>query len=67
MSVSTKHTLALTNRGGATTAELLDLAAEIRAGVQATFDIRSARRRIYSNCSILNYPDYRPYAPVLTG
>jgi UDP-N-acetylmuramate dehydrogenase len=38
--VSTKHTLALTNRGGATTAELLDLAAEIRAGVEDRFGIR---------------------------
>jgi UDP-N-acetylmuramate dehydrogenase len=38
--VSTKHTLALTNRGGATTAELLDLAGEIRAGVEVKFGIR---------------------------
>jgi UDP-N-acetylmuramate dehydrogenase len=37
--VSTKHALALTNRGGATTAELLDLAAEIRDGVQERFGI----------------------------
>src|SRR6185312_11672006 len=35
--VSTKHTLALTNRGGATTAELLALAHEIRDGVHARF------------------------------
>jgi UDP-N-acetylmuramate dehydrogenase len=40
VAISTKHTLALTNRGGATTAELLDLAAEIRAGVEARFGIR---------------------------
>ncbi len=40
VSLSTKHTLALTNRGGATTAELLALAAEIRAGVEAAFGIR---------------------------
>jgi UDP-N-acetylmuramate dehydrogenase len=40
VAVSTKHTLALTNRGGASTAELLDLAREIRAGVQARFGIR---------------------------
>jgi UDP-N-acetylmuramate dehydrogenase len=38
--VSTKHSLALTNRGGATTAELLDLAREIRDGVEARFGIR---------------------------
>jgi UDP-N-acetylmuramate dehydrogenase len=40
VAVSTKHSLALTNRGGATTAELLDLAGEIRTGVEATFGIR---------------------------
>jgi UDP-N-acetylmuramate dehydrogenase len=40
VAVSTKHTLALTNRGGATTAELLDLGREIRAGVQAEFGVR---------------------------
>jgi UDP-N-acetylmuramate dehydrogenase len=40
VAVSTKHTLALTNRGGATTADLLDLAAEIRAGVENRFGIR---------------------------
>jgi len=40
VSVSTKHSLALTNRGGATTAELLSLAAEIRAGVEDRFGIR---------------------------
>ncbi len=40
VSVSTKHTLALTNRGAGTTAELLDLAAEIRDGVQARFGVR---------------------------
>ena len=38
--VSTKHSLALTNRGGATTAQLLDLAREIRDGVEARFGIR---------------------------
>jgi UDP-N-acetylmuramate dehydrogenase len=40
VAISTKHALALTNRGGATTAELLDLAAEIRAGVQGRFGVR---------------------------
>jgi UDP-N-acetylmuramate dehydrogenase len=39
VAVSTKHTLALTNRGGATTAELLDLAREIRDGVETKFGI----------------------------
>ena len=37
--ISTKHTLALTNRGGATTADLLALAREIRAGVRDRFGV----------------------------
>ncbi|MEY9215148.1 UDP-N-acetylmuramate dehydrogenase [Thermobifida halotolerans] len=37
--ISTKHTLALTNRGGATTADLLALAREVRAGVAEVFGI----------------------------
>ena len=40
VSVSTKHTLALTNRGGATTAQLLELARVIRDGVAERFGIR---------------------------
>ena len=51
VSVSTKHTLALTNRGGATTAELLELAAEIRAGVRARFDIRLGPEAHLRNCT----------------
>ncbi|WP_370616275.1 UDP-N-acetylmuramate dehydrogenase [Mumia sp. Pv 4-285] len=38
--VSGKHTLALTNRGGATGYELLALAREIRDGVETKFDVR---------------------------
>ncbi len=38
--LSTKHVLALTNRGGATTAEILALADHIRAGVEDAFGIR---------------------------
>ncbi|MER5642380.1 UDP-N-acetylmuramate dehydrogenase [Kitasatospora sp. NPDC002227] len=37
--LSTKHTLALTNRGAATTADLLALAREIRDGVRAAFGV----------------------------
>ncbi|KHL16347.1 UDP-N-acetylmuramate dehydrogenase [Mumia flava] len=37
--ISTKHSLALTNRGGATAYELLALAREIRAGVEAKFGV----------------------------
>jgi UDP-N-acetylmuramate dehydrogenase len=51
VSVSTKHTLALTNRGGATTSELLELAAEVRAGVEARFGIRLGPEAHLSNCS----------------
>jgi UDP-N-acetylmuramate dehydrogenase len=38
--ISAKHTLALVNRGGATTAELLALAREIRDGVEDAFGVR---------------------------
>lgn len=42
VSVSRKHALALVNRGGATTRELLGLANEIREGVWARFGVRLA-------------------------
>lgn len=51
VAVSTKHSLALTNRGGATTAELLELAAEIRAGVQSRFGIRLGPEAHLRNCT----------------
>ncbi|MEV5376886.1 UDP-N-acetylmuramate dehydrogenase [Streptomyces nondiastaticus] len=37
--ISTKHTLALTNRGSATTEDLLALAREVRAGVHEAFGV----------------------------
>ncbi|MFC7218972.1 UDP-N-acetylmuramate dehydrogenase [Streptomyces polyrhachis] len=37
--ISSKHTLALTNRGEATTADLLTLAREVRDGVRETFGV----------------------------
>ncbi len=37
--LSTKHVLALTNRGGATAADIRALAAEVQAGVRAAFGI----------------------------
>ena len=40
VALSTKHTLAMTNRGGATTADLLALARVIQAGVEARFGVR---------------------------
>ena len=37
--LSTKHTLALTNRGNATTADLVALAREVRDGVLDVFSV----------------------------
>ena len=37
--ISTKHTLALVNRGGASTAELLGVAREVAGGVRAAFGV----------------------------
>ena len=39
VSLSTKHSLALTHRGGGTTAELLDLARTVRDGVRETYGV----------------------------
>ncbi|MGN6792541.1 MAG: UDP-N-acetylmuramate dehydrogenase, partial [Streptosporangiaceae bacterium] len=44
--ISAKHTLALTNTGGATTAELIDLAREIAAGVRSHFGIELAHEPV---------------------
>jgi UDP-N-acetylmuramate dehydrogenase len=52
VSLSTKHTLALTNRGGGTTAELLDLAREIRDGVESRFGIRLVNEPVLVNCTL---------------
>lgn len=40
VTLSTKHTLAITNRGGATASQVVALAREIRDGVQTAFGIR---------------------------
>ena len=50
--LSTKHTLALTNRGGATTEELLSLAREIRAGVAHRFGITLVNEPVLVGCSL---------------
>jgi UDP-N-acetylmuramate dehydrogenase len=50
--LSTKHTLALTNRGEATTADLLALAREIRDGVQARFGVVLVPEPVLVNCSL---------------
>ena len=44
--ISAKHTLALTNTGGATTAELIGLARDIAAGVRSRFGIELAHEPV---------------------
>ena len=50
--LSTKHTLALTNRGNGTTAELLALAREIRDGVEDRFGIRLVNEPVLVGCEL---------------
>ena len=52
VSVSTKHTLALTNRGEARTADLLALAREVRAGVADRFGIVLENEPVLVGCSL---------------
>ncbi|MFJ9784093.1 UDP-N-acetylmuramate dehydrogenase [Amycolatopsis sp. NPDC101161] len=52
VSLSTKHTLALTNRGEATTDDLLALAREVRDGVFARFGVRLHPEPLLINCVI---------------
>ncbi len=50
--LSTKHTLALTNRGDASTADLVALAREIRAGVEERFGVRLENEPVMVGCSL---------------
>ncbi|NIJ14723.1 UDP-N-acetylmuramate dehydrogenase [Saccharomonospora amisosensis] len=50
--LSTKHTLALTNRGAATTADLLALAREVRDGVLNTFGVTLRPEPLLINCQL---------------
>ena len=52
VSLSTKHTLALTNRGDATTEELLTLARAVRDGVEARFGVRLVNEPVTVGCSL---------------
>jgi UDP-N-acetylmuramate dehydrogenase len=52
VSLSTKHTLALTNRGGATTAELLALAREVRDGVRSAFGVTLVPEPVLVGCEL---------------
>ena len=47
--LSSKHALAVTNRGGATTAEIMSFAGHIRAGVQHAFGVQ-----LHPECDLLN-------------
>ncbi len=50
--VSSRHPLALTNRGAGTTAELLALAREIRDGVEKQFAIRLVNEPVLVGCTL---------------
>jgi UDP-N-acetylmuramate dehydrogenase len=52
VSLSTKHTLALTNRGGARTRDLLALASEIQRGVQARFGVWLVNEPTLVGCTL---------------
>ena len=52
VSLSTKHTLALTNRGTGTTAELLALAREVRDGVERTYGITLVNEPVLVGCEL---------------
>jgi len=50
--VSSKHSLALTNRGAATADDVLDLARQIRAGVQSSFGITLVPEPVLVGCEL---------------
>jgi UDP-N-acetylmuramate dehydrogenase len=52
VSLSHKHALALTNRGGATTTDLLALARQVRDGVRAEFGVELANEPVLVGCSL---------------
>ncbi|WP_155850196.1 UDP-N-acetylmuramate dehydrogenase [Arthrobacter sp. Br18] len=51
-SLSTKHTLAVTNRGGASAEDLLGIARLVADGVERTFGIRLHPEPLLINCSL---------------
>ncbi|WP_370289249.1 UDP-N-acetylmuramate dehydrogenase [Nocardioides sp.] len=52
VSLSTRHTLALTHRGGGTTEELLALAREVRDGVRARFGVELVNEPVLVGCAL---------------
>ena len=51
-SLSTKHTLALTNRGGAAAEDLLVVARQVRAGVERAYGIRLVNEPVLVGCEL---------------
>jgi len=56
VAVSTKHTLALTNRGGATTDDLVALASRIQAGVHDRFGVWLVAEPVFVGCELPGRP-----------
>ncbi|MFI9007054.1 UDP-N-acetylmuramate dehydrogenase [Actinosynnema sp. NPDC053489] len=52
VALSGKHTLALTNRGGASTEDLLELAREVRDGVRAAFGVELRPEPVLVGCEL---------------
>ncbi|MEV4646246.1 UDP-N-acetylmuramate dehydrogenase [Saccharopolyspora sp. NPDC049357] len=52
VALSSKHTLALTNRGRATTADLLGLAREVRDGVRSAFGVTLVPEPVMVDCAV---------------
>jgi UDP-N-acetylmuramate dehydrogenase len=52
VALSSKHTLALTNRGHASTADLLTLAQQVRDGVLAAFGVRLLPEPVLVGCTL---------------
>jgi UDP-N-acetylmuramate dehydrogenase len=52
VTLSAKHTLALTNRGSATTEDLLTLAREVRTGVRTAFGVELHPEPVLVGCTL---------------
>jgi UDP-N-acetylmuramate dehydrogenase len=52
VALSSRHVLALTHRGGGSTADLLALAAEVRDGVQARTGVTLTPEPVLVGCSL---------------
>jgi len=50
--LSTRHVLALTNRGGATADEVVTLARRVRDGVEAAFGVRLVPEPVFVGCEL---------------